>query len=111
VQVTALLAVLIVVSCVNVAVTNAFTSPQLFAKVQASLLVTALSTGFVSYYLFYEPGEGKQEWFPVSAVLLLNLSFSILLFTGLRKPPRVLFDSTVELRAPCNSFSSPQSRS
>lgn len=111
VQVTAVLAVLIVVSCVNVAVANAFTSPQLFAKAQASLLVTALSTGFVSYYLFYEPGEGKLEWLPVSAVLLLNLSFSILLFTGLRKPPRVLFESAVEPRAPCNSFASPHSRS
>jgi uncharacterized membrane protein len=106
VQITATLAVLIFIACINVASSSAFTTQREFVQAQASILVVALSTGFLSYYLYSDPGEGKAEWFPVSAVLLLNCGFLLLvaLLTIPTKMKHVLMQSDFQLRPPANSF-------
>lgn len=106
VQITATLAVLIFIACINVASSSAFTTKREFVQAQASILVVALSTGFLSYYLYSDPGEGKTEWFSVSAVLLLNCVFLLLvaLLSIPTKMKHVLMQSDFQLRPPANSF-------
>jgi len=70
-----LLTVFIVISTINVVAEKAFAKTLLFVQAQASLMVIALSAGFLSYYLYYVPGEGRMEWLHVSAVLFLNGGF------------------------------------
>jgi hypothetical protein len=78
-----------------------------FAEAQTSLLVIALSAGFLSYYLYYVPGEGKAEWLSICAVLLLNSGLFILIllleYFGSKQMP---LHSEVRVCAPHSSFAS-----
>ena len=50
-------------------------SPRHFLVAETSLLVVALTQGFLSYYVFYLPGTGGSEYFVEAMVLLLNAGF------------------------------------
>jgi len=50
-------------------------SPRHFLVAETSLLVVALTQGFLSYYVFYLPGTGGSEYFVETMVLLLNAGF------------------------------------
>jgi len=56
-QLTNLLAVLIVIACVNVTAKNVYESQQHFTLTEVSIVVVALSVGFLSYFLAFAPGS------------------------------------------------------
>ena len=86
-QLTYLLAVLIVIACVNVTAKNVYESQQHFALTEVSIVVVALSVGFLRYFLAFAPGSRAVEWLVVAAIFLLNGGFLIAVFKYRRPKP------------------------
>jgi hypothetical protein len=78
-QITYILIPLIVICTVNVTLHKwTFTSDKHFLLTEASLLTVALSVGFLSYYVYFKPGQRGSEYFVNVTVVLLNVTFLVL---------------------------------
>jgi len=73
------LTILIVNAVLNVAMSQlAFKSDRFFFFSQGNLLLVALSTGLLGYFIFYRPGELATEYPIVTLFLLLNAVFVLM---------------------------------